>query len=87
MANDKQEIYFAWPYSGAFNFYMLIDSVSLRKLDLSWNCFGDDGIAMIIKWLQHNATLTELDLGRCEMAAKGMVCTKYFYKYVRAVWY
>jgi len=48
------------------------DSASLRKLDLSWNCFGDDGIEMIIKWLQHNTSLTEIDLGNCEITEKGI---------------
>ena len=49
---------------------MITGSPSLRVLDVSFNCIGDDGISLC---LQHINTLTELKVMECGLSVKGSV--------------
>ena len=44
---------------------------TLKHLDVSSNETQDDGVRVIMEGLQHNDTLTELELGNCEISVKG----------------
>ena len=44
---------------------------SLQKIDIGWNDIGDDGISSIADGLQHNNTLTKLDVQACGFSVKG----------------
>ena len=52
---------------------IIIDSATLRVLDVSWNDIGDDGMAVISEALQNSKSLTKLDVTRCELSVKGNV--------------
>ncbi|XP_065898529.1 NACHT, LRR and PYD domains-containing protein 3-like isoform X2 [Dysidea avara] len=49
-------------------------SASLRELDISYNCIGDDGMSLISSELCYNNVLTELWVGKCGLTAKGAIC-------------
>ena len=53
---------------------------TLKVLDIGWNDIGDDGIAVISEALQHNKSLTTLDVMRCGLSAKGNVVCKMLYR-------
>ena len=52
-------------------FVIIVDSTTLRVLDVSWNDIGDDGMAVISEALQNNKSLTTLDVRLCELSVKG----------------
>ena len=48
---------------------------TLQEFDIDDNDIGDDGIEVISKALQHNKSLTILNVGLCGLSAKGnIVC-------------
>ena len=49
---------------------IIVDSTTLRVLDVARNEIHDDGIS-ILEELQHNNSLTELSVGQCGLSAKG----------------
>ena len=52
---------------------IIIGSVTLRVLDVSWNDIGNEGMALISETLQHNKSLTALWVARCGLSAKGTI--------------
>ena len=58
-----------------FVFYavIIIDSATLRMLQVSWNDIGDDGMAVISEALQDNKSLTTLNVYKCGLSVKGNV--------------
>jgi len=44
---------------------------TLKALIIQDNSIGDDGISVMMDGLQHNKTLTKLDVLGCELSAKG----------------
>ena len=52
---------------------IIIDSATLRVLDVSLNNIGDGGMAVIAEALQHNKSLTTLRIGCCGLSVKGTV--------------
>ena len=46
---------------------------SLRVLHVGWNHIGDDGVLVMMDGLQHNKTLTKLDVTNCGLSAKGTI--------------
>ena len=44
---------------------------SLQELVMRDNIIGDDGISSVADGLQHNNTLTKLDVGDCKFSVKG----------------
>ena len=55
---------------------IITGSTTLRKLDVSDNCNGDNWISMITEGLQSNKTLTKLDVSFCDLSVKGTVLYK-----------
>ena len=51
---------------------------TLQELDISSNDISDDGIAEILEALQHNKSLTRLDVHMCGLSAKGNVVCKMY---------
>ena len=49
----------------------IIGSASLKALNVSGNDIGDDGMAVISEALQHNKSLTTLEIAECEVSVKG----------------
>ena len=49
---------------------------TLQKLDVRHNDIGDDGMAVISEALQHNKSLTTLEVWECGLSAKGTVVCK-----------
>ena len=52
---------------------IIIGSATLRVLSVSDNDISDDGMAVISEALQHNKSLTTLEVGRCGLSVKGTV--------------
>ena len=52
---------------------IIIDSATLRVLDVSYNDIGDDGMAVISEALQNSKSLTKLYVARCGLSVKGNV--------------
>ena len=52
---------------------IIIDSATLRVLDVSRNDIGDDGMAVISEALQNSKSLTKLNVGECGLSVKGNV--------------
>ena len=48
-------------------------STALRKLNVSYNDMGDNGISVITEGLQSNKILTKLDVSGCRFSVKGTV--------------
>lgn len=44
---------------------------SLQEIDMGWNDIGDDGLSSIAYGLQHNNTLTKLDVQACGFSVQG----------------
>ena len=44
---------------------------SLQELVMYNNAIGDDGMSSVADGLQHNNTLTKLDISKCEFSVKG----------------
>ena len=55
---------------------IITGSATLRVLNVSWNDIGDDWMAVISEALQHNKSLTILDVGQCGLSVKGTVVCK-----------
>ena len=51
---------------------------TLQELEIGYNDISDDGIAEISEALQHNKSLTTLDVMRCGLSAKGNVVCKVY---------
>jgi len=51
----------------------LLKNSNLQVLDIAVNSIRDDGISVILDGLQHNKTLTELDVHNCGLSAKGTI--------------
>ena len=52
---------------------IITGSTTLRKLDVSYNDSGDNGISVITEGLQSNKTLTKLNVSGCRFSVKGTV--------------
>ena len=52
---------------------IIIDSATLRVLDVSLNVIGDDRMAAISEALQNSKSLTELNVEECGLSVKGNV--------------
>ena len=50
---------------------MLMVNRTLKHLDIGFNEIKDDGVRDIMEGLEHNDTLTELQLHNCEISGKG----------------
>ena len=46
---------------------------TLQMLSMYKNDIGDDGMAVISEALQHNKSLTTLNVGKCGLSVKGTV--------------
>ena len=46
---------------------------SLQQLDISQNNVDDEGIAAIAEVLQHNKSVSTLEVGRCGLSVKGIL--------------
>ena len=46
---------------------------TLQDLDISSNDIGDEGMAVISEALQHNKSLTKLEVALCGLSMKGAV--------------
>jgi len=51
----------------------LLKNSNLQVLNIGGNSIGDDGILVMMDGLQHNKTLTELDVHNCRLSAKGTI--------------
>ena len=51
---------------------------TLQKLNIGFNDISDDGIAVISEALQHNKSLTTLNVQECGLSAKGNVVCKMY---------
>ena len=49
---------------------------TLEELDMNSNDIGDDGMAVISEALQHNKSLTTLEVEWCGLSVKGTVVCK-----------
>ena len=49
---------------------------TLQELNIRSNDIGDDGMAVISEALQHNKSLTTLNVGWCGLSVKGTVVCK-----------
>ena len=49
----------------------LLDSTTLRTLDVSWNDIGDSGVAVVSEALQHSKSIATLDVYKCGLTLKG----------------
>ena len=56
---------------------IITGSATLRVLDVSCNDIGDDGMAVISEALQHNKSLTRLEVVKCGLSVKGSYCSVY----------
>ena len=54
---------------------IITGSATLKVLDVSNNDIGDEGMAIISEALQHNKSLTILDVLRCGLSVEGTVCS------------
>ena len=54
-------------------FTVITGSATLRELDVSDNDIGDEGMAIISETLQHNKSLTTLEVAGCRLSVKGTV--------------
>ena len=52
---------------------IITGSATLRVLDVNNNDIGDDGMAVISEALQHNKSLTTLEVVKCGLSVKGTV--------------
>ena len=52
---------------------IIIDSATLRVLDVSYNAIEDDGMAVISEALQNSKSLTKLNVSVCGLSVKGNV--------------
>ena len=50
---------------------IIIDSATLRVLDVSFNDIGDDGMRKISEALENNKSLTKLDVSGCGLLVRG----------------
>ena len=48
-------------------------NATLRVLHINWNDIGDDGMAVISEALQHNKSLTTLEVANCALSLKGIM--------------
>ena len=56
---------------------LLVGNCTLQELNVSYNDIGDDGISVIVEQLQHNTTLTKLNVRYCGLSVKGnLVCVR-----------
>ena len=58
---------------------IITGSTALRVLNVGGNKIGDDGISMISEELQHNKSLTELNVHSCELSVKGEKLYSFMY--------
>ena len=52
---------------------IITGSATLKVLDVGYNNIGDDGMAVISEALQHNKSLTTLEVDQCGLSVKGTV--------------
>ena len=52
---------------------IIIDSATLRVLDVSNNDIGNDGMAVISEALQNSKSLTKLNVSDCGLSVQGNV--------------
>lgn len=50
---------------------MLVENDKLKYLDIHDNNIGDDEVRQITEGLQHNNTLTKLDMQKCDFSVEG----------------
>ena len=51
---------------------IIIDSATLRVLDVNANDIGDDGMAVLSEALENNRSLIKLNLQWCGLSVKGI---------------
>ena len=56
--------------------HLLNVAPTLQYLDMSHNDIGDEGMAIISEALQHNKSLTTLEVAKCGLSVKGTVVCK-----------
>ena len=61
-------------------FVIIVDSATLRVLDVSWNDIGNDGMAVISEALQNNKSLTRLNVHMCGLSVKDNVVSVCIYQ-------
>ena len=55
---------------------IITGSATLRELRVGFNNISDDGMAVISEALQHNKSLTTLNVAGCGLSVKGtLVCS------------
>ena len=52
---------------------IITGSATLRVLNVSTNDIGDDGMAVVSEALQHNKSLTTLEVQQCGLSVKGTI--------------
>ena len=52
---------------------VITGSATFRVLEVRGNDIGDDGMAVISEALQHNKSLTKLEVQECGLSGKGTV--------------
>ena len=57
-------------------------SATLRRLDVTEDDIGDEGMAIISEALQHNKSLTRLSVQRCGLSVKGTVASVWIKMYL-----
>jgi len=50
---------------------IITGSITLRRLNVSGNDIGDNGMSVITEGLQSNKTLAKLNVSGCELSVKG----------------
>ena len=56
---------------------MLLENDKLKYLDIHDNNIGDDEVRQISEGLQHNNTLTKLDMQKCDFSVEGSLICSY----------
>ena len=54
---------------------IITGSATLRMLNIGLNNIGDEGMAILSEALQHNKSLTTLEVAGCGLSVKGTVCS------------
>ena len=63
--------------TGALYISQLLDvTPTLQSLNMDDNDIGDEGMAIISEVLQHNRSLTTLEIAQCGLSVKGTVVCK-----------
>ena len=58
---------------------------SLKEFDMGYNAIGNDGMSSVADGLQHNKTLTNLNVRWCGFSVKGTVVYKTEFKIISSL--